>query len=165
MTLPLKLSPKYAFCLHWDFDCIGIVVIFNVDDVCSISGCVYPIPEIIIRPFFKFLVHPTFGRHAGRMKSFIGNGWSTIRTARSYGHPNRHILNRTFDKYFLKKHKNKRPSSDMHNIDLRMNLQASQTSFNFPWRIQISMTGNNSPLSGRLISVFETMRCWYYFLK
>ena len=73
LRIPLKGIPILGFRLHSDFDFIGIVAIFIFGD-CALDVGVNPIPEITIFPPWMFPAHPGAGKHAGRIKSFIGNG-------------------------------------------------------------------------------------------
>ena len=78
----MKADPILGLFLHSIFDFIGIVATFIFGD-CALDCGVLPMPEITILPPFRFPAHPIGGKQAGRTKSFIRKGLSTIKTAKS----------------------------------------------------------------------------------
>ena len=80
----MKADLKLGLFLHSNLDFIGIVATCIFGDRCLLYSVV-PIPEISIFPPFSFPAHPTGGKQAGRTKSFIRKGWSTFKTAKSWG--------------------------------------------------------------------------------
>ena len=68
--------------LHSNLDFIGIVATFMFGD-CALDCGVLPMPEITIFPPLSFPAHPMGGKQAGRTKSLLRKGLSTIKTAKS----------------------------------------------------------------------------------